>query len=58
MDRAMAIVTNRSNMDPTPQRSDDDEDNEEPPLGTFLYEALPDSEIDSVEAVRELRERE
>ena len=54
----MAIVTNRSNMDPTPVGSDDREDDEDVPLGTFLYEALPDSEIDSVEAVRELRERE
>lgn len=35
-----------------------DEDGEDVPLGTFLYEALPDSEIDSVEAVRELREQE
>ncbi|MCU4743951.1 hypothetical protein OB955_14955 [Halobacteria archaeon AArc-m2/3/4] len=35
-----------------------DDDGEEVPLGSFLYEALPDSEIDSVEAVRELREHE
>lgn len=54
----MAIVTNRSNVDPTPRRPDDRDDDEEVPLGTFLYEALPDSEIDAVEAVRELRERE
>jgi len=54
----MATITNRRNMEPTPQRSDDREDDEDIPLGTFLYEALPDSEIDSVEAVRELREEE
>jgi len=38
--------------------SEDDEDSEDVPLGTFLFGALPDSEIDSVEAVRELREQE
>lgn len=54
----MAIVTNRSNMDPTPRQSDDRESDEDVPLGTFLYEALSDPKIDSVEAVRELRERE
>lgn len=54
----MAIVTNRSNMDPAPMKSGGDEDSEDVPLGTFLYEALPDSELDSVEAVRDLRERE
>lgn len=54
----MAIVTNRSNMEPTSMGSDDEEDGKDVPLGTFLYEALPDSEIDSVDAVRELREQE
>jgi hypothetical protein len=43
-------------MEPTQMGSDDDDG--DVPLGTFLYEALPDSEIDSVEAVRELREQE
>lgn len=51
----MAIVTNRRPIEPT---STDGEDEDEVPLGTFLYESLPDSEIDSVESVRELRERE
>jgi len=53
----MALVTNRSNMDPTTGTGGTDGE-DDVPLGTFLYEALPDSEIDSVEAVRELRERE
>ena len=53
----MAIVTNRSNMDPTPMDSEDSKNTEEIPLGTFLYGALPDSELDSVEAIRELREQ-
>nr|WP_181966807.1 hypothetical protein [Halobacterium salinarum] len=45
-------------MDPTSTGSDGSDDEGDEPLGTFLYEALPDSEIDSVESVRELRERE
>jgi hypothetical protein len=45
-------------MEPSPTGSDGEEDSENVPLGTFLYEALPPSEIDSVEAVRELREQE
>ena len=52
----MAIVTNRSNVTQTSVESEDGDD-EHVPLGTFLYEAVPDSEIDSVEVVRELRER-
>lgn len=51
----MAIVANRSNVDSVSASSDDEDD---VPLGTFLYESLPDSELDSVESVRELRERE
>lgn len=54
----MAIVTNRSNMDPTSTGTGGSDKEDDVPLGTFLYEALPDSEIDSVEAVRNLRERE
>lgn len=53
----MAIVTDRSTVDPASTGSGGADD-EDAPLGTFLYEALPDSEIDSVESVRELRERE
>ncbi|MCH7662114.1 MAG: hypothetical protein IH933_16585 [Euryarchaeota archaeon] len=54
----MAIVTNRSNVE-----GDRPSGNEEVPLGTFLYNALPketdtDEEFDSVEAVREIRERD
>jgi hypothetical protein len=54
----MALVTNRSNVDTPPTGSDDAEDEEAVPLGPFLYEALPDRETNSVEAVRELREKE
>lgn len=53
----MAIVTNRSNVE-----GDRPSDDEEVPLGTFLYNAFPDEnadkEFDSVEAVREIRERD
>ena len=54
----MAKVTDRSNITPSSVDSDDGEESEDVPLGTFLYEALPDSDTDSVEAVRELREQE
>ncbi|MEE6210093.1 hypothetical protein U3A55_07995 [Salarchaeum sp. III] len=54
----MAVVTNRSNVDSTSTGTDERDDEAAVPLGTFLYEALPDSDIDSVESVRELRERE
>lgn len=53
----MAIVTNRSNMG-ADSPSDDSDTEPTVPLGTFLYEALAETEVDSVEAVRELRERE
>lgn len=36
----------------------DAEGEDDAPLGTFLYEEPPGAEIDSVEAVRELREQE
>lgn len=54
----MAIVTNRSNVE-----GDRPSDDEETPLGTFLYNAFSDEEsvdeeFDSVEAVREIRERD
>jgi carbonic anhydrase/acetyltransferase-like protein (isoleucine patch superfamily) len=51
----MAIVTNRSNVE-----GDRPSDEEELPLGTFLYNALSDEDeaFDSVEAVREIRERD
>jgi hypothetical protein len=52
----MAIVTNRSNVE-----GDRPSDEEELPLGTFLYDALSDEDdeaFDSVEAVREIRERD
>ncbi|ELY22953.1 hypothetical protein C500_20855 [Natrialba magadii ATCC 43099] len=45
-------------MEPTSTGGDGSDGEDDVPLGTFLYEALPDSEIDSVESVRELRERE
>jgi hypothetical protein len=53
----MTIVTNRSNIE-----DDRPSDDEETPLGTFLYNAFSDEEsvdeeFDSVEAVREIRER-
>ncbi|MEM4780233.1 MAG: hypothetical protein QXG03_01505 [Halalkalicoccus sp.] len=54
----MAIVTNRSNVE-----GDRPSDDEEVPLGTFLYEAFSDErdsheKFDSVEVVREIRERD
>jgi hypothetical protein len=45
-------------MEPTSTSGGGSDDEDDVPLGTFLYNELPDSEIDSVEAVRELRERE
>ncbi|AGB17520.1 hypothetical protein Halru_2950 [Halovivax ruber XH-70] len=36
---------------------DDGENSEKVPLGTVLFESLPDPEADSVAAVRELREQ-
>jgi len=54
----VAIITYRSDIDPTPRQSNDNENKKNVPLGTYLYESLSDSEIDSVEAIRELREEE
>lgn len=52
----MALVTNRSNVG-----GDRSSNEEEVPLGTFLYNALLDEDdeaFDSVGAVREIRERD
>ena len=53
-DRAVALVINRPNVNDPESR---DWDEAKVPLGTFLSEARPDEEFDSVEAVRELRGR-
>jgi len=50
----MAIVTNRNTMNPT----DSDSEDHDLSLGSFLHQALPETEMDSVAAVRELRETE